>query len=105
MSIKINDKIISIPPYLSTSWSHISSLSMKDNLLNIKLGDGSQIQIPNLSNDTIEMIFNQHAAYLDRSGKEISSLQPFDLSNENQVRDLLSHSDGSPFKIGFGTLD
>ena len=33
MEIKITDKILSIPPYISTGWSQITTLQMKENVL------------------------------------------------------------------------
>lgn len=66
MQMKINEKILSIPPYISTTWSHISALRMKGNLLSITLTDGETISISGLSQDQINLVFSYHAAYLEK---------------------------------------
>jgi hypothetical protein len=73
MQMKINEKILSIPPYISTSWTHISALRMKGNLLSITLTDGETISISGLSQDQINLIFSFHAVYLE---KEILPITP-----------------------------
>lgn len=65
MAITITDKMLSIPPYISSSWSRIASLHMKDLVLAITLVDGETIHIPGLANDQINLIFQYHAAYLE----------------------------------------
>jgi len=63
--MKITSKVLSIPPYISTTWSNISSLHVKEELgtfrLIILLSDGPQVEIPNLDRQTIDAIFNAHA--------------------------------------------
>lgn len=66
MTLKITDSLLSIPPYLSTTWEHIASLYMKGGILAVTLEDGESIHIPNLTPETIQLIFRQHALYLDR---------------------------------------
>jgi hypothetical protein len=48
--MRINNKILSIPPYISTSWKNIASLylDVKDaeNILVIVLAQGTSIEIP-----------------------------------------------------------
>ena len=58
MSIKITEKILSIPPYISTSWSRICALHMKANILAITLADGDNGQIPNLDSETFSRFFS-----------------------------------------------
>jgi hypothetical protein len=65
MQVKINDKIFSVPPYLSTDWSRIGTIHIKGGILAVTLKDGDTINIPNLSQDVIEQIFSYHAAYLE----------------------------------------
>lgn len=67
MSSKINDKMLVIPPYISTTWSRVVALHMKGTLLAITLNDNSIITIPGLPTDVIESIFNHHAAYLEKA--------------------------------------
>ncbi len=67
--MKINDKILSIPPYISTSWSYVKSLQMKGPFLVITLMGGEAINIPNLKGDIIEQIFIAHANFLEKMGR------------------------------------
>ena len=66
MDIKINDKMISIPPYISTQWSRISSLHMKGNALCIALQQGESLLIPNLNPDVLKQIFQAHASFMEQ---------------------------------------
>jgi hypothetical protein len=67
--MRINHKILSIPPFISTSWSNISSLHVESRdsqlVLIIDLVQGSQIEIPNLEGSVIEAVFAAHAKYLE----------------------------------------
>ncbi len=63
--MKITDTMISIPPYISTSWENVSSLYMDGNDLVIALKDGKNIPIKNLSPMAIEQIFSAHTAFLE----------------------------------------
>ena len=61
MKIKMNDKVISIPPYVSTSWSNVQSLHVKEGgVLVFSLIDGTKVEIPALSEDIIQSIFDMH---------------------------------------------
>lgn len=63
--MKITPKILSIPPYISTSWAHIRTLYMQENNLVICLADGTSISIPNLNAQEIEMVFAAHSHFLN----------------------------------------
>jgi hypothetical protein len=63
--MKITLKILSIPPYLSTTWDNISSISMSDTTLCIILLDGTEVQIPDLPSSTIDDIFETHVNYTE----------------------------------------
>lgn len=76
--MRINHKILSIPPYVSASWKNIASLSTlasSDNTfdLDILLQDGSQIKIPSMDRAIVDAIFEAHAKFLEN---EASSKQP-----------------------------
>ncbi len=63
----INSKILSIPPYISTSWNHIMSIHLDtQNVLVIALKNGLGIGIPHLPGETIQAIFSAHAQYLEK---------------------------------------
>lgn len=66
MEIKINQKFLSIPPYISTNWASISTVYIKGSVLNINLMDGRHVEIPGLNPAMIEQIFTLHAAHLDQ---------------------------------------
>lgn len=98
---KINQKILSIPPYISTSWKNINTLHMKEDkgrlVLAIVLHNGSLIEIPGLEESLIGQIFEAHSKYVEQETKEpqIESLKTFEPSREND----LSFSFGLPFQM------
>lgn len=75
--MKINQQILSIPPFISTSWKNIASLHVEDRpsayILIITLHSGVSIEIPNLQSFMIETIFAAHARFLEQEEK---SAQP-----------------------------
>lgn len=106
--MKINIKVLSIPPYISTSWDRILSLHMQGNALVIALSHGETVSIPALPSETIESIFAIHAAYLEEERPKSQSavthagLPPFlqatmfasEQAPENAIRFGLSSIDG-----------
>lgn len=98
--MKINDKILSIPPYISTSWNFIKSLQMKGPFFVITLMGGESINIPNLKSEIIEQIFKAHAEYLEKKidlPKETNPGFPQALFNPD--------SNELPFKLGIGSIE
>lgn len=102
--MKITDKIISLPPYISTTWSNVASIHMKGNVLVITLREGDVISIPSLKQEIIDLIFNTHASYLEknsisqtpRTTQESSKIStPFTQSAIENGADM-------PFRLGFG---
>ncbi len=71
--MRINHKVLSIPPYLSTSWKNISSLQSKQegdkHCLIIQLQNGSTIEIPDLEELVVQAIFDAHAKYVEQENK------------------------------------
>ncbi len=103
MQIKINEKIISIPPYISTTWSQIAALRMKGSRLSIVLKGGEAIDISHLEEEQILHIFSFHAAYLESSlleKKEESGL--FSALVNKELPNFLS---GSSLSISLGSID
>jgi hypothetical protein len=97
MSIKITEKILSIPPYISTSWSRIASLHLKGNVLAITMMDGETVQVPNLNTETIQSIFQHHALSLEK--EELPSSENVELS---KIKGLMDQ--GEPgIRFAFGT--
>jgi len=92
--MKITDKIISIPPFISTTWDKISSLHMSDKILIITLREGSRIEIPDLPDEIIGEVFVHHGQFLEIiAGKPVAREQSF------------GEALGSSFRLLFGTLD
>lgn len=65
--MKINAKVLSIPPYISTSWDNVFSLQTDpiSNQLIIQLKSGMRVAIPDLSKEVTLQIFTAHAEFID----------------------------------------
>lgn len=85
--ININHKILSIPPYVSTSWDNISSLRTErtEETINLEivLQNGSKITIPAVDMTTIERVFTCHAKHLEESSVavQIPNTQVLSITN------------------------
>lgn len=98
--MKINEKMLSIPPYISTSWNYVKSLQMKGPFLVITLMGGESINIPNLKSDVIEQIFIAHANYLEKLSENLK--EP-----SHSLTQTIFNPEGieMPFKLGIGSID
>ena len=78
--MKISKKMISFPPYLSTSWANVRDLQCLDGKLVITLDDYSSVSIPDLDKETITRVFDAHAAFLEEHElvleEDIETLSP-----------------------------
>ncbi len=96
MKMKINDRVLSIPPYISTSWENIASISVKEKELKlyliIELKNEHTIEIPDLSSSVLDAIFDMHTKYLESSDPK-GTLNTPSAPNE-------SLGFGFPIKIG-----
>ena len=87
--MKLNKNILSIPPYISTAWENIASLSLSDKgTLLVALMNGSSIEIPHLSGKEIEEVFAMHASVVEKdhekkSGVEFSFGLPMNMEGMN----------------------
>jgi len=67
--MRINQKILSIPPYISTTWKNVSSLHVESRhatlVLVILLATGTRIEIPGMDPGIIKAIFAAHAAFIE----------------------------------------
>lgn len=78
MKIKINDKVICFPPFISTSWENVRFLRVENEaitgaeILVITLADGSHIKIPNLEEKFIYAIFASHLKFLEQRSEAFS---------------------------------
>lgn len=68
--MKVNQKILCIPPYISTAWKNVLSLHLDRRevhpILVIGLVNGSTIEIPHLDPADMEAIFNAHQKHLEQ---------------------------------------
>src|SRR5690349_14036257 len=67
--MRINQKILTIPPYISTTWKNVSSLHMESRhsilVLVILLTTGTRIEIPGMDPGIIKAIFAAHAGFVE----------------------------------------
>lgn len=105
--MRIDDKMLHIPPHVSTHWSRISALYVKNTVLVITLVDGDTLQIPDLSKEVLEKIFTSHAAFLEEdaylpshSQESVKLIPPhFSIGSSNPG------GDESSMRIAFGAFD
>ena|ERR1700733_4679598 len=94
--MKINNKIFSLPPYLSTSWVNVAALHVNGSALVVHLVDGEVIDIPDLTQELIEIIFEAHASFLEEKSKLESTAGRKGFSFQEME---------FPFKFGIGATD
>lgn len=105
MSIKINEHVLIIPPYLSTTWNQIVSLQMKENNLIVRLSDETTVSIPNLNEESITSIFEFHAQFLEQLTKQASQQLSFP-NREALLEKLIGLDSKEPgVHIAFSTMD
>ncbi|MBM3200934.1 MAG: hypothetical protein FJZ56_00830 [Chlamydiae bacterium] len=63
--MKITDKILHIPPYISTTWDRVDYLKMEEHHLVIGLNLDKPVLIPNLSKECVKHIFESHAKHIE----------------------------------------
>lgn len=71
--MKITDKTLSLPPYISTAWKNIVSIHVESrsygHILLIELITGSKVEVPNLDPKIMEQVFAMHAQVIEQEGK------------------------------------
>lgn len=102
---KINHKMLSLPPYISTSWKNINALHMKaiegKQILVVALHNGSTIEIPDLDSTVVEQVFSAHSKYLEQETQgQSESLKHYE-PRQNNVETPFSI--GIPFQISGGS--
>lgn len=103
--MRINHKILSIPPYLSTTWKNITSLQSSQSngktSLTIQLQNGSCVQIPEIDPEIATIIFTSHAKYMEQEAppeKEKSivekpKLPPLEFLELETIQSMLHHKE------------
>ncbi len=95
--MKINDMILSIPPYISTTWKNISGICAKGlNDLEIQLESGGTVTIPNLDKQMIDLIFFYHASAMEP--KEAQKPQKAKASSSSE-KELFGFPFSMPFSL------
>jgi len=64
--MQFNEKYLSIPPYISTTWNNIRTLRMVGTALQVTLFDDTFVMVRDLEMDVIEDLFEAHVLYLSR---------------------------------------
>lgn len=102
MPIKINEKMISIPPYISANWSQIASLHMKGNILVVSLIDGDTLHIPGLDSEQIALVFQYHTLFLENEHPP-ESIKSFPMQNIDQLKEMVEQMGlNGPVQFSFG---
>ncbi len=90
--MKITDKILSLPPYISTSWERVIALHMKGTELIITLKEAPAVSVDGLSPEVIEQIFSAHASFLEQEASRGVTPRRADI-------------DVGPIRMAFGAID
>ena len=110
--MKITDLIVSIPPYISTSWENVASLHMQEGSLVFTLKEGKIISIHGLLPDVVEQVFSAHASFLEAHlttapSKESSSQEKSSLNTiiSGQNISNLEQLFASPLRLNANALE
>lgn len=91
---KINNQILSIPPYISTSWQNVASLHISKEgdeiILIISLLTNQTLRVPNLTEAEIHHIFQTHRTVLEK---------------HSEPKEIMGTNFGFPIKMGYEILD
>ena len=72
--MKINQRVLHIPPYISCKWSEIASIGVETiegkDLLHVQLLSGAKATVLNLTKDEIDLIFKMHIHHLEEVADE-----------------------------------
>lgn len=102
MQYIINAKMLSLPPYVSTSWEHVCSLHVETvenkQMLIIALQNGTVLRIPGLENDILTKIFQTHTQYLEIVSKKETPQEPPKSTNPLNFENMMGF--GFPMKFG-----
>lgn len=101
--MRINHKILSIPPYISTSWKNVASLHVEQQMMGapflvVVLLNGQRIEIPHLETPVLEGIFHAHARYMEQ---EFAKPAPKENMGQLMPEQLMNF----PLKIAIGGLE
>jgi hypothetical protein len=105
--------MLSIPTYISTSWTYVDGLYMKGATLVIILFGGESVNVPGLKPEIIEAVFVAHAEFLEQEvsqqsltkqdSNQLMSL-PFGLPLFSQALPMFTTGD-SAFQFGISSME
>ncbi len=106
MKLKISDKIICIPPYISTTWDQISFMKTEEDTsgkftLSLHLLNGTIVQIPRLESSLIDLAFAAHLKFYENLSAKQEELHAKSPGQWMQALMGLSSDQGSSFPIRF----
>lgn len=96
--MKVTKEMLSIPPYISTHWDSVATLSADMSAgphLIVTLLDDSQIRVP-LAEEDITKVFTAHQAYLEHQSTGDLTMNPFDRFMDLNDGPMV----GLPFRFG-----
>lgn len=112
MVMKINNKILSIPPHISTSWKNVRAIHTRGNIVIVHLNDGETIHIPGLSPEIIQNIFAAHASYIEEDALTSKadpvnpSAEPGKINNPfAQAFSNMEQGGEFPFRLGIANME
>lgn len=75
--MKINSRMLSIPPFISTAWENVISLQVEDGTgkLIVFLKNGGIVSIPSLPAEVIKSTFNAHADYIESQSNQAQPMK------------------------------
>ena len=94
--MKINEKIISIPPYVSTSWDQVSAIKAENATVSIILKNGFVCTIAHLEQKTIDDLFSIHKQVLEKKTSSGEEIGPFVQGIQSGFKELI----GTLSKLG-----
>jgi hypothetical protein len=108
--MKITEKILSLPPWLSTSWDQVTSIKVDgQQQLIVALNDGSSVTIPGLDQNIMDKVFEAHSKALEIETQAKSTQIPLSpLEAMSQMAEKEGAAQTFPLNIDFpftGALD
>ena len=103
--MKINKKILSLPPYISTSWTNVESLHMEHTSLIISLYNGESVSIPDIKPELLESIFDGHASFIESGGEQPTRHSQSSASFQFPFSQGAGQAGEFPFKFGAGGFE
>lgn len=102
--MKINNKIFSLPPHISTTWNNVQALHMHQDALVVTLHNGDAITIPDIKPELLEAIFDAHASFIE-AGEQPSSHKNQTATLQFPFMKSSPAQDELPFKFGVGGFE